>query len=179
MRGKALVNPTTSANLPLMSPERDKSGELAVQPEAGDAAPRVPEDQADAFQLTREAHRSEINEDYVELIADLIDQKGEARPVEIAERMGVKQPTVTKTLARLQREGLVVRRPYRAVFLTGAGQALAEACRRRHRLVVAFLIALGIDEATAEQDAEGIEHHVSDRTLEAFASFIDGCSPAG
>ena len=150
----------------------DKTGDLALHPETGEAAPRVAEEQADAFQLTREAHRSEINEDYVELIAELIEQKGEARPVEIAERMGVKQPTVTKTLARLQREGLIVRRPYRAVFLTDAGQALAEACRRRHRLVVAFLIALGVDEATAEQDAEGIEHHVSDRTLAAFARFI-------
>lgn len=156
-----------------MSSEREKPGEPASQPESGETGTRVPEDQADAFQLTREAHRSEINEDYVELIAELIEQSGEARPVEIAERMGVKQPTVTKTLARLQREGLVVRRPYRAVFLTAAGQALADACRHRHRLVVAFLIALGIDEATAEQDAEGIEHHVSDHTLGAFARFIE------
>lgn len=140
---------------------------------APEAAPRVPEEQADAFQLTREAHRSEVNEDYVELIAELISEKGEARPVEIAERMGVTQPTVTKTLARLQREGLVLRRPYRSVFLTEAGQALAEACRRRHRIVVAFLVALGIDETTAEQDAEGIEHHVSERTLEAFARFLE------
>ncbi len=155
-----------------MSSAPDKPDALVLQPETGEGAARVPEDQADAFQLTREAHRSEINEDYVELIAELIEQKGEARPVEIAGRMGVKQPTVTKTLARLQREGLIVRRPYRAVFLTEAGQALAEACRRRHRLVVAFLVALGVDEATAEQDAEGIEHHVSDRTLEAFARFV-------
>jgi DtxR family manganese transport transcriptional regulator len=140
---------------------------------AAEAASRVPEEQADAFQLTREAHRSEVNEDYVELIAELIGEKGEARPVEIAGRMGVTQPTVTKTLARLQREGLVVRRPYRSVFLTEAGQALAEACRRRHRIVVAFLVALGIDESTAERDAEGIEHHVSERTLDAFARFLE------
>jgi len=167
-----------------MSEEAEKPGDLALEPEPGEGAPRVaedrvPGDQADAFQLTREAHRAEINEDYVELIADLIDQKGEARPVEIAERMGVKQPTVTKTLARLQREGLVVRRPYRAVFLTGEGRALAESCRHRHRLVVAFLVALGVDEATAEQDAEGIEHHVSEQTLEAFARFVEAHAPAG
>lgn len=162
-----------------MSSASDNRDELALQPETGEGAPRVAEEQADAFQLTREAHRSEINEDYVELIAELIEQKGEARPVEIAERMGVKQPTVTKTLTRLQREGLIARRPYRAVFLTEAGQALAEACRRRHRLVVAFLIALGVDEATAEQDAEGIEHHVSERTLDAFARFIEAGAPLG
>ena len=162
-----------------MSSVSDSSDAPPSLPDTGEGAPREAEHQADAFQLTREAHRSEINEDYVELIAELIEQKGEARPVEIAERMGVKQPTVTKTLARLQREGLIVRRPYRAVFLTDAGQALAAACRRRHRLVVAFLLALGVDQATAEQDAEGIEHHVSERTLEAFARFIEIGSSAG
>jgi len=139
---------------------------------------RAPEEQADTFQSTREAHRSETTEDYVELIADLIDQSGEARPVEIAERMGVTQPTVTKILARLQREGLVIRQPYRSIFLSETGQALAEACRRRHRIVVAFLIALGIDEPTAQRDAEGIEHHVSERTLDAFAHFIEARAPA-
>ncbi len=159
-----------------MSSRPQKRPDLPTdQPSAqGDGEPgaRVPGEQADAFQLTREAHRAEANEDYVELIADLIEQKGEARSVEIAERLGVTQPTVAKTLARLQREGLIVRRPYRSVFLTESGQALAEACRRRHRLVVAFLVALGVDEATAELDAEGIEHHVSERTLEAFQAFL-------
>jgi DtxR family manganese transport transcriptional regulator len=140
--------------------------------DVADSSIRAPEEQADTFEITRKAHRSEINEDYVELIADLIDQTGEARPVEIAGRMGVKQPTVTKILARLHREGLVIRRPYRAVFLTDEGRELADVCRERHRLVVSFLMALGLDEATAEQDAEGIEHHVSDRTLRVFAEFI-------
>lgn len=147
-------------------------------PEAADSDVRGPEEQADTFQSTREAHRSETTEDYVELIADLIDRNGEARPVEIAERMGVTQPTVTKILARLQREGLVIRQPYRSIFLSEAGQELAEACRRRHRIVVAFLIALGVDAPTAERDAEGIEHHVSERTLDAFARFIEAQAPA-
>ncbi len=92
----------------------------------------------------------------------------EARPVEIAERLGVKPPTVTKNISRLKAAGLVRREPYRAIFLTDAGQDLAEICRRRHRVVVAFLLSLGIDEETAERDAEGIEHHVSGTTLEAF-----------
>lgn len=160
-----MVRPMSTS--PIKSPTGPVS---AAEAESGG---RAPEDQAESFQATREAHRNEINEDYVELIAELFDQKGEARPVEIAERLGVKQPTVTKTLARLQREGLVVRQPYRSVFLTKEGRALAEACRHRHRIVVTFLVALGLDEATAEQDAEGIEHHVSDRTLELFARFIE------
>lgn len=171
-QGKNLVNRTALRDARVMSsrPEKFDTGPSAQND--GESAARIPGEQADAFQLTREAHRREVNEDYVELIADLIDQKGEARSVEIAERLGVTQPTVAKTLARLQREGLVVRRRYRSVFLTETGQSLAEACRRRHRLVVSFLVALGVDEATAERDAEGIEHHVSERTLKAFEAFV-------
>ncbi|MEW4462132.1 MULTISPECIES: manganese-binding transcriptional regulator MntR [Hyphomicrobiales] len=129
---------------------------------------RTPEAQAEGFAIVRQAHESEMAEDYVELIAELIETRGEARPVDIAERLGVKPPTVTKNISRLRTAGLVRRERYRAVFLTEEGQALAEACRRRHRIVVAFLLSLGVDEEAAERDAEGIEHHVSDETLAAF-----------
>ncbi len=115
-------------------------------------------------------------EDYVELIAELIEVQGEARPVDIAERFGVKPPTVTKNISRLKAAGLVRRERYRSIFLTDEGQALADACRRRHRIVVAFLINLGIDQETAERDAEGIEHHVSEATLAAFQRAIDASS---
>ena len=124
------------------------------------------------FERIRRDHSVEIAEDYVELIAELIEARGEARPVEIAERLGVKPPTVTKNISRLKSAGLVRRERYRAIFLTERGQALAEACRRRHRIVVAFLLSLGINEETAERDAEGIEHHVSDETLAAFEKAI-------
>ncbi len=137
------------------------------------ATPSMPHDkQAEGFRQTRAAHRSETAEDYVELIADLIDTRSEARAVDIAARLGIAQATVTSTVARLQREGLVVHRPYRAIFLTEAGRELAETARQRHRLVVAFLRALGVSKETAEHDAEGIEHHVSDETLEALARFV-------
>lgn len=139
---------------------------------------RDPEAQADGFANVRNAHESEMAEDYVELIAELIEAHGEARPVDIAERLGVKAPTVTKNISRLKEAGLVRREKYRSIFLTERGQALAEACRRRHRIVVAFLQSLGIDEATAERDAEGIEHHVSEATLKAFESHILKSVPA-
>lgn len=129
---------------------------------------RPPKAQAEGFAIVRQAHESEVAEDYVELVAELIETRGEARPVDIAERLGVKPPTVTKNISRLKTAGLVRTEPYRSIFLTDAGQELAEACRRRHRIVVAFLQSLGIDEETAERDAEGIEHHVSDTTLKAF-----------
>ena len=111
-------------------------------------------------------------EDYVELIADLIGDGGEARPTDIARRLGVSHATAIKTIGRLKREGLAVAKPYRGVFLTEAGERLADRCRTRHRLVVDLLVAVGVPAEAAEADAEGIEHHVSDATLAAFARFL-------
>jgi DtxR family manganese transport transcriptional regulator len=111
-------------------------------------------------------------EDYVELISDLIGSGGEARPTDIARRLGVSHPTAIKTIARLKREGLAMAKPYRGVFLTETGESLAERVRARHRVVVNLLLAVGVPAEAAEQDAEGIEHHVSDTTLAAFGRFL-------
>lgn len=127
--------------------------------------------QVESFRQVREAHRLELIEDYVELISDLIAHEGEARQVDIAERLGVAQPTVAKMLKRLVREGFAVQRRYRGVFLTEAGEALAAASRERHRTVEEFLLALGVPADIARRDSEGIEHHVSPETLEIFARF--------
>ena len=131
---------------------------------------RLPEadTQAEGFDRTRSAHRSEIAEDYVELIADLIDATGEARAVDLANRLGVTNATVTNAITRLQRDGLVHSEPYRSIFLTQGGRDLTEHCRRRHRIVYRFLRSLGVADDVARVDAEGIEHHVSDETLAAF-----------
>ncbi len=133
-----------------------------------------PERHVESFRQAREARRLELVEDYVELIDDLIGDGGEARQVDIAARLGVAQPTVAKMLKRLCDEGLVQQRPYRGVFLTEAGKRLAGESRERHRIVERFLCALGVSPETARRDAEGIEHHVSAETLEAFRAFAEG-----
>jgi DtxR family manganese transport transcriptional regulator len=125
----------------------------------------------ESFRQVRAARRLERVEDYVELIDDLIVSAGEARQVEIAARLGVAQPTVAKMLKRLAEEGLVSRRPYRGVFLTEAGRVLAGRARERHNVVETFLRTLGVSPDIARRDAEGIEHHVSDETLDAFRRF--------
>lgn len=111
-------------------------------------------------------------EDCTELIADLTDANGEARMTDIASHLGVAHPTASKAVARLKREGLAETKPYRGVFLTPAGQAMAERSRRRHRLVVDLLVAVGAPRDSAEADAEGVEHYVSDATLDAFEAFL-------
>lgn len=128
--------------------------------------------QARRFGKARTAQSSALNEDYVELISDLLANGGEARPTDIARRLGVSHATAIKTIARLKREGLAIAKPYRGVFLTEAGERLAERVRARHRVVVDLLQAVGVPLEAAEQDAEGIEHHVSDTTFAAFARFL-------
>jgi DtxR family manganese transport transcriptional regulator len=132
-----------------------------------------PDQRAEDFRQARRARSTEVTEDYVELIADLIDQGGEARAVDIARGLGVSHATVIKTIGRLQRDGFVCSKPYRAVFLTDEGRRLAEWSRRRHAVVLKFLLAMGVSVDTAHCDAEGMEHHVSDETLAAFQRFID------
>jgi DtxR family transcriptional regulator, manganese transport regulator len=128
--------------------------------------------QARRFGKARSARSTAVLEDYVELIADLLATEGEARPTDIARRLGVSHPTAINTIARLKREALATARPYRGVFLTEKGEALAKRVRARHRLVVDVLIALGVPAEAAEADAEGLEHHVSEATLKAFARFL-------
>jgi len=132
---------------------------------------RSAEIQAAAMRQTRREHASETAQDYVEAIADLCAAQGEARAVELAQRLGVTHVTVVRTIARLQRDGYVSTRPYRSIFLTDKGSRLAEESRRRHEIVLAFLRRLGVPEAIAQTDAEGIEHHVSPETLRAFKRF--------
>jgi len=127
--------------------------------------PLTAADRAAAFRKTREAHLTEVSEDYVELIGDLIAEVGEARLTDVAERLGVTQATASKVVARLRRDGLVENKRYRSIFLTEHGRKVADASRERHRIVLEFLLALGVDEAVAHADSEGIEHHVSEVTL--------------
>ena len=126
-------------------------------------------DSAAKFDRIRLAHQSEVAEDYVEMISDLIEETGEARTVDLAARFGVTSPTVNAIVRRLQRENLVETRPYRSIFLTEAGKALAESSRARHQIVRDFLVTIGVPETIAEEDAEGVEHHVSEKTLAVFA----------
>ncbi len=128
--------------------------------------------QAEGFRRVRDAHQTEVAEDYVELIADLIEETGEARVVDLAQRLGVSNATVNNTIQRLARDGLVTSKPYRSIFLTDEGQEMATASRERHDLVRDFLVSLGVAPEIADADAEGVEHHVSSATLEAFRKHL-------
>lgn len=124
------------------------------------------------FSHARNVQANAVMEDYVELISDLMAEFGEARIADIAQRLGVTHPTATKAVARLKKTGLAVSRPYRGVFLTDEGAALADKVRARHRTLVDLLVSVGVPPDVAELDAEGMEHHVSDATLSAFRAYL-------
>ena len=126
---------------------------------------------SDRFEQVRNARNSETAEDYTEMIADLIRNAGEARAVDLAKHFGVTGPTVNSIIRRLVRDGLVVSKPYRSIFLTENGQILADYCKKRHEIVYNFLIKIGVNSDIAKNDAEGIEHHVSAETLSVFEKY--------
>ena len=101
-----------------------------------------------SFEKVRDAHKTENTEDYLEIIADLLNSKGEARIVDIANKLGIAQATANKTIQRLQIQGYVKKEPYRSIFLTLKGQELASISKKRHIIVLTFLKKLGIDTAT-------------------------------
>ncbi|MEM1150527.1 MAG: manganese-binding transcriptional regulator MntR [Pseudomonadota bacterium] len=138
---------------------------------------REPEERASAFKRIRDAHESELAEDYVELIEDLIEATGEARPTDIAKYFGIGRSTATIAIQRLQKQGLVRTAPYRSISLTPKGTALAAKARRRHEILYDFLIAIGLSEDIAFSDSEGMEHHISEETLAALGKLTKKLKP--
>ncbi len=107
-------------------------------------------------------------EDYLERILDLINTKGYARVVDIAQGLKISQASVTNMVQRLDAEGLLNYEKYRGLSLTASGEALARNITRRHRLLTDFLKLLNLDEDVIYRDVEGMEHHISPPTLRAI-----------
>lgn len=121
----------------------------------------------------RHDHASEVAEDYVEAIAEAIERNGVCRAVDLVTLFAVTHATVSNTISRLQRDGLVSTQPYQPIELTNAGRRLATKARQRHEIVESFLKRLGVSDRGAAIDSEGIEHHVSKETLAAMKRVLD------
>jgi DtxR family manganese transport transcriptional regulator len=126
-----------------------------------------------AFTRTRQDHAQETAEDYAEAISELIKARGTCRSADLARLFGVSHVTINKTVSRLKSAKLVETEPYGPIHLTPKGERLAASSKRRHDIVYSTLLALGVNEEQARIDAEGIEHHVSKETLEAFQRLLD------
>lgn len=129
------------------------------------------------FEKVRRDHATETAEDYVEAVSDILHRHGICRVKNLAEHMGVSHVTVTRIVSRLVQAGLVETAPYRPIRLTAEGERLAAESRQRHRIVLAFLLALGVPQDEARRDTEGIEHHVGPATLKRMAAYLDTHQP--
>ena len=117
-------------------------------------------------------NRTDRMEDYLEVIYELIQQKGYATLGDVAECLNVRPPSVTTMMRRLDQSGLLKYEKYRGIRLTQEGTLIAENIRLRHSLLVEFLKMIGVNEGTANKDAEGIEHHLHPETLEKLEEFV-------
>jgi DtxR family transcriptional regulator, manganese transport regulator len=115
-------------------------------------------------------------EDYIEIIYELIREKGYAKPVDIANHLHVTPPTVTGMLGKLREEQLLVHEKYGGITLTDKGKSMADSIGKRHAVLVSFLKLLGAKEATAQKDTEGLEHYIDAATLDLLAKLVDYAS---
>lgn len=112
-------------------------------------------------------------EDYLERIHELIEKKGYARVSDIAELLGLTRPTVSIMVQRLSRDGYLAYEKYRGLTLTARGAEVARRIQTRHVLLTEFLGLLGLDRSVVSHDVEGIEHHVSQETLEKLERLVE------
>ena len=111
-------------------------------------------------------------EDYLEIISELVELKGYATTLDISRYMHVSAPSVTKMLQRLDENGFLEYEKYHGINLTKKGIQVAEAIRQKHGILLEFFEILGVGYEMANQDAEGVEHHLNPKTIKQLRKFI-------
>jgi Mn-dependent DtxR family transcriptional regulator len=107
-------------------------------------------------------------DDYLERILELVQQKGYARIADLATDLKVRGASASGMVKRLAGAGLLEREAYRGFVLTDAGRKRAQKIQERHQVLAAFFKTIGVDTATATRDIDGIEHYLSDKSVAAL-----------
>ena len=115
----------------------------------------------------------ESGEMYLETILRLSKTKPSVRAIDIGEHMGYSKPSVSRAVGLLKNGGYITVDEGGHIALTDAGRNIAEKIYERHTLLTSFLVALGVDEATASDDACRLEHAISDVSFDAVKRFVD------
>lgn len=108
----------------------------------------------------------ESKEDYLEIILVLTREKGDVRSIDIVNELGFSRPTVSIAMKKLREEGLVFMDEDSYIYLTPAGQEIAEFTYEKHNIIAKALMDLGVSQKTAYTDACHIEHCISQETFE-------------
>ena len=129
-------------------------------------------DSIKAAHESEKSHSSSRMEDYLEIISELVELKGYATTLDISRYMNVSAPSVTKMLQRLDEGGFLEYEKYHGINLTGKGTEIAKGIRQKHEILLEFFEILGVGYDTANQDTEGIEHHLNPKTIKQLRKFI-------
>ena len=112
-------------------------------------------------------------EDYLEAILVLQAQNGYVRSVDIAEKLSVTKPSVSVAMKGLRTDGYIDMLPTGQITLAPKGKEIAERIYERHQFLLNWLVKLGLDPKTAEEDACRIEHDVSAETFTAIKGYVE------
>ncbi len=107
-------------------------------------------------------------EDYLEMILRLHEEKGYVRSVDIASGLQVSKPSVSVAMKQLREGGYITMDKDSYISLTETGMEIAQRIYDRHKALTRILMMIGVDEATAEQDACRVEHDISSQTYDAI-----------
>ncbi len=116
--------------------------------------------------------RTDRMEDYLEVIYELVRQKGYATTVDISDYLNVSSPSVTRMMKKLHETGFIRYEKYRGMSLTDKGIEVAKAIHKRHGILAEFFKMIGVQDDIANEDAEGIEHHLHSETLMKLEDFV-------
>ncbi len=116
-------------------------------------------------------HIQESGEMYLETILLLSRTMGHVRAIDVGEHMGYSKPSVSRAMGLLKAGEYITVAADGSITLTNAGLEIAEKIYERHTMLTKFLIALGVDEETASEDACKIEHNISDTSFEAIKQY--------
>ena len=121
----------------------------------------------------KDKQRTPRMEDYLEVIYELVQSKGYATTVDISQYLNVSSPSVTKMVQRLDEGEMLVYEKYRGIKLTDKGISIAIGIRNRHGLLADFFKIIGVDEETANKDAEGLEHHLHPESIKKIEKLVN------
>lgn len=110
----------------------------------------------------------ESAEMYLETIYTLSLSKSAVRSIDIAEALGYSRPSISRAVGLLKKDGYLTMDPSGFLELTEKGRETAERVYERHKILTAALMALGVDQQSASEDACRIEHVISENSLQAI-----------
>ena len=119
----------------------------------------------------RKTHESA--EDYLENILILRERNGNVRSIDIVNEMNYSKPSISIAMKKLRTEGLVEMDLSGFITLTSKGEEIAQRIYKRHRLLKKVLMAIGVEEETAAEEACRIEHDIDDDTYDKINAFYE------